>query len=80
MRERIDNASLEYKLNSVENMKGISQLAKETEGLEEDIKNSVLPVKQLLNDIFVWLKWKDKPFYMFDSVKNRDISAMLIPC
>ena len=65
MREKINNPAIEHKLKSAKNMRKIRQLANEIEGLEEGIKSSVLPVKQLLNNILWSIEIKRQNFLYY---------------
>ena len=76
MRDKINDPALEHRLKSANNMKEIRELAKDHDGLKDCVKNSVRPVKQLLEDIFSQLKLEDKPFITFESAKDEEIDTM----
>ena len=76
MRDKINDPALEHRLKSANNMKEIRELAKDHDGLKDGVKNSVRPVKQLLENIFTQLKLKAKPFITFESVSISSSLAM----
>ena len=76
MRRSLSDVALEHKLKSAKNMKGIRAMVENTDGLKEQVIESVRPVKELLEDIFSRLKQKDKNFKTFHSASDEDINKL----
>ena len=76
MRNQLTNVALEHKLKKAKNMKEIRSMANITEGLKEQVVESVRPMKDLLLNIFTRLKLKENYFKTFDSASETDITEL----
>ncbi|KAJ8043479.1 hypothetical protein HOLleu_10577 [Holothuria leucospilota] len=73
---RSEMPTMEEKIRSASNMKAIRNVAKNEEGLKEEVLDSIQPSKVLLGNVFSRLQLKGKNFQVFSSASEDEMKDM----